>query len=68
MITIGVDTQFRFVYKKGDNQTVKYTSYKKVDDKNVFFSSSPPYGAYDVKKQFQYWDLVWKTLGEQPLN
>ncbi|MDV7138717.1 thiol-activated cytolysin family protein [Maribacter sp. TH_r10] len=66
--TIGVDVQFRFAYKKGSSQTVKYTSYKKVNDKNVFFSSSPPDGAYDVKIQFQYWDLVWKTLGEQNLN
>jgi thiol-activated cytolysin len=66
--TIGADVRFRFAYKKGTSQTVLYTDWKKVDDKNIFFSSSPPNGAYEVKIQFQFWDIVWKTLGEQTLN
>lgn len=66
--TIIADVRFRFAYKKGASQTVQTTNWKKADKQNIFFSKSPPDGAYDVKIQFQYWDIVWKTLGEQNLN
>lgn len=66
--TIGVDVRFRFSYKKRGTQTTEETDWKKVDEKNIFFNMSPPNGAHDVHIQFQYWDLVWKTMGEFDLN
>lgn len=66
--TIGVDVRFRFSYKKRGSQTTAQTSWKKVDEKNIFFNMTPPDGAHDVHIQFQYWDLVWKTMGEFDLN
>ncbi len=66
--TILVDVRFRFAYKKKGTQTVAYTGWKKVDKQNIFFDMKPPAGAHDVRIQFQFWDIVWKTLGEQNLG
>ncbi len=63
-----VDVRFRFSYKVKGTQTVKETEWEKVDKQNIFFSMAPPEGAHDVTIQFQYWDLVWKTLGEKTLG
>jgi len=62
------DVRFRFAYKKKGSQTEALTGWKKADKQNIFFSKAPPNGAHDVKIQFQYWDIVWKTLGEQSLG
>ena len=66
--TIIADVRFRFSYKKKGVQTETQTDWKKVDKQNIFFSMAPPKGAHGVRIQFQYWDLVWKTLGEQSLG
>ncbi|UWX56454.1 thiol-activated cytolysin family protein [Maribacter litopenaei] len=62
--TIGVDVRFRFSYKEKGTQTTKQTSWEKVDKNNIFFNMAPPNGAHDVHIQFEFWDLVWKTMGE----
>lgn len=66
--TILVDVRFRFAYKKKGTQTVAFTGWKKVDKQNIFFDMAPPAGAHDVRIQFEFWDIVWKTLGEQGLG
>lgn len=60
-----VDVRYRFSYKtEGTGNTIKYypQSYEKVDERNRYFYRTPPEGAYDVKIEFQYWDLGWKNF------
>lgn len=66
--TIIADVRFRFSYKKKGTETTAESGWKKVDKQNIFFNMTPVNGAHDVKIQFQYWDLGWKTLGEQSLG
>ncbi|NKI32386.1 thiol-activated cytolysin family protein [Croceivirga thetidis] len=61
-----VDVRYRFSYKDADSgNTIKYypsSGYVEVDERNRYFYSTPPDGAYDVKIEFQYWDLGWKNF------
>jgi thiol-activated cytolysin len=56
--------RYRFSYFEQNDDVQKYSDWVKLDDKNVNYSLSPKDGSYNVKVQFQVWDLVWKTLGE----
>ncbi|MFH6603940.1 thiol-activated cytolysin family protein [Maribacter algicola] len=56
--------RYRFSYFEQNDDVQKYSDWVKLDDKNVNYSLSPEDGAYNVRVQFQVWDIVWKTLGE----
>ncbi|MEM6894783.1 MAG: thiol-activated cytolysin family protein [Bacteroidota bacterium] len=62
------NVRFRFSYKKEGTQTRAETAWETVNKQNIYFNDAPPKGAHDVVIQFQFWDLVWRTLGEEEIG
>ncbi len=60
----GTDARFRLAYKEKGTQNLKYTGWKKLSKNDTKIGIKPPNGAHGVKVQFEFWDFVWKSLGE----